>query len=79
MTSAPECRNFVMTALGFLGFYLTMQWLTGKKRQLVWKRVGVVERLFIYPMKSASIHEHDSLTFGPLGAQSPDGTFRDRQ
>ena len=24
---------------------------------LVWKRVGVVERLFIYPLKSASIRE----------------------
>ena len=46
--------------------------------ELVWKRVGVVERLFIYPMKSASIHEHNSLAFGALGAESLDGIFRDR-
>ena len=78
MPAAPECRTFVIATLGLLGFLLTMRWLARKRKKLVWERVGVVERLFIYPMKSASIHEHSALTFGALGATSPDGIFRDR-
>ena len=42
-----------------------------------WKKVGRVDKLFLYPIKGAKGLEQDVVHFGPMGMKSDDG-FYDR-
>lgn len=74
---SSEAAAFGLAVLAAAGIVAYLANRFFRRRSAVrWRRVGTVEQLFIFPLKSGQPHESDELYFGGLGAS--DGRYRDR-